>query len=269
MYRVFSALAHGASHSIPRMILLALGLLGLTFFLAPLMFRIFTVGNAFGAAVSTVLLAFALFSDPLARFFDAAGERTAGRICLSVLAGIIAAGLLYCLTMTVLMLHAAYKKPQQTPQAMIVLGCKVNGTDPSLMLWQRIQAAYNAMQEYPEMIAVVSGGKGSNEEISEAQCMENELRRLGIPPERIVQENRSTSTSENLRFSREILDARGITGTVLIATDAYHEMRAQVLAKKEGLPDCAAVSAKTSWYLVPTYWTREWFGLAHAFVFGT
>ena len=99
--------------------------------------------------------------------------------------------------------------------------------------------------------------------------MRNELVRMGIAEERILMEDRSVSTSENLRFSKEILEKQGITGSLLIATDGYHEMRAQYLAKREQLPDCYAVREYTSWNLLPTYWVREWFGLAHAFVFGT
>lgn len=165
------------------------------------------------------------------------------------------------------MIHAANKKPPEPPKAIIVLGCKVRGTVPSLMLFRRIQAAYDALQEYPDAIAIVSGGKGENENISEAECMENELVRMGISKERIIQENQSTSTSENLRFSKPILEEKGIDKNVLIVTDGYHELRAQYLAKIEQLPECYGASAYTSFYLLPTYWVREWFGLAHAFVF--
>ena len=136
------------------------------------------------------------------------------------------------------------------------------------MLSRRIQAAYEKLEADPALIAVVSGGQGSNEDISEAQCMYNELTRMGIASERIILEPQSTSTSENLRFSKTLLDEHGITGSLYLATDGYHELRAQILAKKEGLPACAPASAYTSWYLLPTYWVREWFGLAHAFVFG-
>ena len=81
-------------------------------------------------------------------------------------------------------------------------------------------------------------------------------------------EDQSESTSENLRFSKKILDEQGISGSVYLATDSYHEMRAQMLAKTEQLPPCYPVTPYTSWYLLPTYWVREWFGIAHAFVFG-
>ena len=116
---------------------------------------------------------------------------------------------------------------------------------------------------------MVSGGKGDGEEISEAQCMSNELQKLGVSADRILLEDQSTSTSENLRFSNKILADTGITGELLIVTDGFHERRAQYLAKREGITETAAASAETAWYLLPTYWVREWFGLVHAFVLGS
>ena len=251
-----------------RVILLCIGFCGIALFLLPMFTNIVNIGNGFGLVCSILLVGFVIWNRQISGLLDRIRQHTAGRLPLRIVGIVIVLGVLYCLIMSVLMLHASYRKPKQQPQAMIVLGCRVRGTAPSRMLARRIHAAYDALQENPEMIAVVSGGKGSNEDISEAQCMLNELTKMGIPESRILMEDKSTSTSENLRFSKKILDENGITGNLLLVTDGYHEMRAQILAKKEGLPQCDPASAYTSWYLVPTYWVREWFGLAHAFVFG-
>ena len=256
-------------HNILRLILILIGLAGIILFFLPMLVHITNIGNVFGLAVSIVILAFAIWNRQISGFLDKINSTTIGGILLKVLGVFIVCGVLYCLIISCFMIHAAHKKPDDTPQAVIVLGCKVRGTVPSLMLSRRIAAAKNVLEQNPEMIAVVSGGKGDQEDISEAACMRNELVRMGIAEERILMEDRSVSTSENLRFSKEILEKQGITGSLLIATDGYHEMRAQYLAKREQLPDCYAVRAYTSWYLLPTYWVREWFGLAHAFVFGT
>lgn len=255
--------------NILRIILLGISVLGLVFFLWPLEFRIVNIGNLFGLACSIILLGFVLFNRQISALLDTVNSYRAGKITLRILGGCIVLGVLYCLIASCFMIHAAHKKPKTQPQAVIVLGCKVRGTEPSLMLSRRIRAAYDILTANPEMIAVVSGGKGANEDISEAQCMFNALTRAGIAAERILMEDQSTSTSENLRFSKQILDEHGITGELYLATDGYHELRAQILAGKEGLPECYPVTAHTSWYLLPTYWIREWFGLAHAFVFGT
>lgn len=254
--------------NILRTVLLCIGLCGIILFLLPMFVNIINIGNAFGLVCSVLLTGFVIWNKQITGVLDAICQHTAGKVFLRLVGILILLGVLYCLVMSVLMIHAAYRKPKQQPQALIVLGCRVRGTAPSRMLARRIHAAYDAMQADPELIAVVSGGKGSNEDISEAQCMWNELTKMGIPASRILLEDKSTSTSENLRFSRDILAENGLNGNLLLVTDGYHELRAQILAKKEGLPQCDPASAYTSWYLVPTYWIREWFGLAHAFVFG-
>ena len=269
MSRIIPAAESGAPSKLLLSVLLLIALAGILIFLCPMSVRIVNIGNLFGLGCSILLLCYVFFHKQIYAVIAKIRSAAAGRIALAVLTACVLLGVLYCLVLSCLMLRAAYRKPQEKPQAVIVLGCKVRGTTPSLMLSRRIRAAYEKLNEDPSLIAVVSGGKGENEDISEAECMANELKRMGIAQERILLENQSTSTSENLRFSKKLLDENGITGNLLIATDVYHEYRAQILAGKEGLPECYAAPAHTSWYLFPTYWVREWFGLSHAFVFGT
>ena len=87
----------------------------------------------------------------------------------------------------------------------VVLGAKVNGTAPSRTLRERIDAAATYLHENPNTIAVVSGGQGSDEGISEAQCIYNGLVQRGIASERIWLEDQATSTWENLSFSMELI----------------------------------------------------------------
>ncbi len=237
-------------------------------FWLPTTVGIVNIGNAFGLGCSILLLVYALFNKRISALLDRIYACRAGKITLRVLGVLIVLGVIYCLILSILMLHSAYRKPKSTPQAVIVLGCKVRGTNPTRMLSERIKAAYDAMQKYPDMVAVVSGGKGHDEVISEAECMRRELIKKGIAESRILTEDQSTSTSENLRFSKKILEEHGITGNVMIATDGYHEMRAQYLAKRETLPHCDPAPAHTTLLMFPTYWVREWFGLTHAFIFG-
>jgi uncharacterized SAM-binding protein YcdF (DUF218 family) len=251
-----------------RVILILISIFFILEFWLPTTVGIINIGNVFGLGCSIVLLVFAAFNKRVSALLDKIYACRAGKITLRVLGILIVLGAIYCLILSILMLHSAYRKPKSTPQAVIILGCKVRGTNPTRMLSERIKAAYNAMQEYPEMIAVVSGGKGNDEDISEAECMRRELMKKGIAESRILIEDQSTSTSENLRFSHSILEENGITGNIMIATDGYHEMRAQYLAKRENLPDCDPAPAHTTLLMFPTYWVREWFGLTHAFIFG-
>ena len=251
-----------------RALLVIVGIIGLIWFYLPSTVGIINLGNAFGMGCNVLLILFSAFNKRFSMLLDFIYAKRAGKITLRVIGIIILIGVLYCLVISIFMLHSAYRKPKATPQAVIVLGCKVRGTNPTRMLSERIKAAYQAMQEYPDMVAVVSGGKGNDEDISEAECMRRELIKKGIPESRIYLEDQSTSTSENLRFSKKILEENGISGDVLIATDGYHEMRAQYLAKRENLPHCDPASAHTTALMFPTYWVREWFGLVHAFILG-
>lgn len=241
---------------------------GVFFFVLPTFVGIYNIGNLAGLFASVVLLFGTVLHRPLFRLLKYFWKYKAGKISLSVFGGLISLGILLCLVLSCMMLGAMHKKPQTAPDAMIVLGCKVRGNVPSLMLAHRLQAAERMLTEYPDMICVVSGGQGADEQMTEAKCMYEWLIAKGVDSDRILMEDKSASTSENLRFSKEILNTQNITDNIMLVTDGFHQLRAQYLAKKEGLDECYAASARTSWYLLPTYWVREWFGLVHAFVFG-
>lgn len=115
---------------------------------------------------------------------------------------------------------------------LIVLGCQVNGTYPSRMLCQRIDAAANYLNTYPDAVAIVSGGQGPGEDITEAACMYNYLTAAGIAPTRILLEDRATSTMENLRFSLALLEPGA---TVAIVSNEFHLYRAGQMAETLGL----------------------------------
>ena len=255
-------------NTVLRIVMAVLFFFGLLVFLAPVSVRIVNIGNCFGMAVCFLMFIFFACNQPISQLLGFIRKYKAGKIALYITGGILLLGVLYCLIVSFLMISAANKKPKEKPDVIIILGCKVRGTEPSLMLSCRIQAGYEAALQYPDAKIIVSGGKGDNEDISEAQCMAYELLRMGIPGNRILMEDASVSTSENLRFSRKIMDEEQLGSNVMLVTDGFHELRAQMLAKKEGLPGCTAASAKTPVYLLPTYWVREWFGIAHAIAFG-
>ncbi len=138
----------------------------------------------------------------------------------------------------------------------VVLGCQVRGTTPSLMLSKRIDAAYDYLVLHPDAKCIVSGGQGKGEDISEAQCMYDSLVAMGIDAQRIYREDRSVNTNENLRFSAEIIQREHLSEKLAIVTDGFHEMRAAVLAKRFGY-ECGAVSAHTPAYISANFTTRE------------
>ena len=137
---------------------------------------------------------------------------------------------------------------------LIVLGCQVNGTVPSRMLRQRIDAAADYLIAHPDSVAIVSGGMGSGESITEAECMYNYLTAQGIAPERIILEDKATSTMENLRFSLALMDEGA---TAAIVSNEFHLYRAGQMAASLGL-DAALIPADTEYpILTASYTLRE------------
>lgn len=137
---------------------------------------------------------------------------------------------------------------------LIVLGCQVNGTVPSRMLRQRLDAAVAYLSANPDTIAIVSGGQGDGEDITEAAAMHGYLTARGIAPERIIPEARSTSTMENLRFSMELMDEGA---SVAIVSNEFHLYRAGQMAASLEL-DAALIPADTEFpILTASYFLRE------------
>ncbi len=138
----------------------------------------------------------------------------------------------------------------------IVLGCKVNGDQPSRMLRRRLDTAAVYLKENEAASCIVSGGQGHNEDYSEAYVMKQYLINAGIKEERIHLEDKSTNTLENLKFSKAVAENRGLADTFVIISDGFHQCRARTIAMKLGL-DSYAVSANTDFWVVPCYAVRE------------
>lgn len=155
-------------------------------------------------------------------------------------------------------IYAAGKTKISAQKVIIVLGCRVRGDEPSLSLIKRVDAAYKFLLFNPESVAILSGGQGKDENISEAQCMQQLLYARGISKNRLILENRSTSTDENIRFSLQIIETLDLDRNIAIATSEYHQKRAANICKKYGL-NSTPVSSKTKWTLLPTFLLRELF----------
>lgn len=238
-------------------------ILGFWAFLNPVFMDILNLGNAAGMAVCAALLCVTLFWDRLSVLFR--GNVLFRRISIAAMATAAVLAVLAAV-ISVLMLRAANSPPQGS-STVIVLGCKVRGETPSLMLGQRITAAYRYLEAHPDAVCIASGGQGADELISEAECIKRVLAEKGIAPERIILEDKSTSTDENIRFSLQKMEEYGISGGVTLVTNEFHQLRAGMIADKYGL-ESRALSARTAWYLLPTYWLREWFGVCYQFLFG-
>ena len=141
----------------------------------------------------------------------------------------------------------------------VVLGCQVKGTKPSKALKDRLDTAKEYMQANPETIAVLSGGQGKMEEISEAECMRRYLEKAGISRERLILEQRSTTTRQNLRYSRRYMDYRH--DEIGIITNNFHVYRGCVYAKRAGFKNPFPIAAGCHPLLFPNYFVRECFAV--------
>ena len=154
---------------------------------------------------------------------------------------------------------------------LIVLGAAVYKDQPSLTLIRRLEGALDYLETYPDSVAIVSGGMGPGERITEAQAMYDWLVAAGVDPARVLTEPKASSTEENLKCSFDIIRSRGDepAGRVAIVSSAYHLYRAKCLAAKLGVPDAAGVAAPWGYFFVMlNYFIREAFGVTHLWVFG-
>ena len=97
--------------------------------------------------------------------------------------------------------------------------------------------------------------------------MKDYLVSKGISENRIFMEDKSVSTQQNLSYSREIIGKNNLSDNITIVTDGFHQYRAEMFAKKQGI-ETYSISGYTTWWLVPTYWVREWFAIAYYSIFG-
>ena len=143
----------------------------------------------------------------------------------------------------------------------VVLGARVNGREPSGALRNRIAVAREYLAENPDTIAVLSGGQGADEEISEAQCMFDHLTAGGIDPARLIIEDKSTDTSENLIISRELIAEADVQ--VGIVSNDFHIFRALALARGLGWENVHGVPVPTTLFSMPHYLMREFIGVLY------
>lgn len=149
---------------------------------------------------------------------------------------------------------------------LIVLGARVRGETLSLSLKARLDVACEYLKENPETKAVLSGGQGEGEDISEAEAMRRYLVEQGIDEERLYLENQSRDTTENLKYSFEIIDGEKEDASVIVVTNRFHVLRSKMIAKDLG-KEVSGIGARTLQFLIPTYYLREFFAVVAEAIF--
>ncbi len=148
----------------------------------------------------------------------------------------------------------------------IVLGAQIKENGPSAALRFRLDTAYDYLVENENTVCIVSGGQGSNEPCSEAEGMCRYLIERGIAPARILMEDKSTDTSENIAFSMQFLDKEN--DSVGVVTNNFHVFRGVHLARHMGIREVCGISAPSDVYFLLNNMVREFFGVMKDLVYG-
>lgn len=165
-----------------------------------------------------------------------------------------------------LVISGFFAKAPSDLDYLVVLGAQLRADGPSYVLQMRLDAAYDYLIENEETRVIVSGGQGRNEPDSEAQGMYDYLVGRGISPERIILEDRSTDTSENIRYSMQLMDAQN--SRVGIVSNNFHIFRAVHLAEAAGYGEVYGLPAKSNVDYLPNNMLREFFGIMKDFLVG-
>ncbi len=237
----------------------------LWFFLPFLIAGICNIGNITGMVLAFVLMLYIKCMPLIHSWIKKLWEKKIGKgICI-----IACSIMMLVVSLTIIessfMVHAIAKAPEKNA-TVIVLGCRVYGTRPSLSLIERLDTAYAYLTEHPEAICIVSGGKGDEENISEAEAMYLWLTDKGIDASRIFKEDRSRNTDENIRFSKELIKQNGLNENITIITSEYHTYRASIIAEKYGL-DYGSAPSQTAIWLFPTFYVRELYAILAEWIF--
>ncbi len=233
--------------------------------LAAAMFSNLTLAVLLPLAAGLLTLVIGLFWHPLALHT----RHGFGKVLrIMILCG-YALYLLMFLTALPFMISGKVHRPSGGQDVIVVLGAGIHGRTPSLVLTYRLQKALEYAEAHPDMLVVASGGQGLDEVCPEAEVMGNWLIDHGLDPGRVLFETRSTSTTENFLFSKELVETH--TGTLehryVYITNAFHVYRAGLTARRCGL-DAEGLSAAEVPWLSVNNWMRECLAIWYNWVFG-
>lgn len=168
-------------------------------------------------------------------------------------------------------LNLIHLKKNRNADYIVVLGSGIIGKKVTPLLAARIERGIELLKFNPHAVLIMSGGQGPGEDIPESVAMAAHAVDKGVDVERIIMEQKSVSTEENLLFSRTLMDKEA--PKIVIVTTAYHVFRALILAKQQGIK-CVGFGAKTKWYFTLNALIREFVGYLrltwkkHALVIG-
>lgn len=157
-----------------------------------------------------------------------------------------------------------YGRKQAKPDAdyVILLGSGVSEKGISIDFKARIDAAYKYLKKNPKTYVIVTGAKGDNEPVSEASAARDYLLSLGLSENRIILEDQSYSTLQNLQNSGKLIEQEGKTigsSSIVIVSSSFHLYRARYIAEQIGFRNISCLGSHGLRILDPQYYTREFF----------
>lgn len=189
-------------------------------------------GYGFSALVCCILIFIIVFYAVTGHFMYPAVQ-----VLRKVFTVMLVIGLIVIAITEAVIIKASFGSPKESVDYVVVLGAKVRQSGPSVSLWDRIRGAKDYLDEHPGAIAIVSGGQGEDEPMTEAKAMYDALVDMGVDPSRVWMEDKATNTYENIQFSLELIAEK--TGQhpekLGVVSSEYHLFRASLFTKDAGV----------------------------------
>ena len=238
-------------------LLCVLGGLSILYYFALALYLGFKVGfELFWLCLGAVCLgaAFALsrLSPPAARGVSIA------------LGALMAAALIVVIGVESRIVSGSLAAPEPNADYVVVLGARVKDSGPSRLLNERIDKAAEYLKNNENTVAILCGGQGHDEPMTEAQAMYNALIARGIAPERLLIEDKSTNTAENLKNAAAMMTSKD--ASVVVTTTGYHMYRALAVARETGLTRVSGNSSPCARLTLVNYYVREFFAVARDWI---
>lgn len=248
-----------------RAVLIIVGTYYLGMFVLPVFGIIFNIGSILGAIMSLCAILVGVFFNRIIDFCKVQYKTKKGKRMLNTFFTAFGVGVLcFCITLGSIVLSNGTNATDQS--TVIVLGCSVVGDVPSIMLNNRVKKACEYLEQNPDSVAILSGGQGADESISEAECMYRLLTERGIATDRLYLEDKSINTRTNIENSAKIINDNGLSKDIVVVSSDYHLKRATMVCRKCGFSNVHRISAQSTYFDKPTFYLREVLAVAKEFI---
>ena len=243
-----------------QIVLIGIGLYTLYLYIGPLIsLGVLNAGNIFGFIVSALFTFSGIFFKQICQKIQDLLDTGWGKIVVATGAIVLISFYsVFVVSLHQVVQHAEYTATNES--TVIVLGCQIRGSEPSMTLKSRAKVAADYLNEHPKAVAIATGGQGKDEDLSEGQCIYNLMTEYGVSPKRIIIEDQSKNTDQNIANAKKIIDERGLSTDVAVATSEYHQYRASIICKKNGL-NASSIPSHSSRRAKPTFYSREIFAI--------